>query len=271
MPTIPLLPADSSVLLVQLTDSHLFAEAQGKLLGMTTRESLQRVIELVTAEQPHIDLILATGDLSQDGTLESYQAFSAMTAMFEAPKRWFAGNHDETLIMQHVTQGTDLMSPVVDIGNWRITLLDSSVSGSVPGYLADDQLQLLAQALSEAPERHHLVCLHHHPVSIDCKWMEPIGLRNPHALFEVLERFPHVKAVLWGHIHQDFDQEYKGLRMLASPSTCIQFKPRSEGFALDELAPGYRWLRLLPDGVLETGVSRVKDFEFTPDFTAEGY
>ncbi|WP_256737446.1 3',5'-cyclic-AMP phosphodiesterase [Pseudomonas sp. dw_358] len=271
MPNVPLLPAGSAALLVQLTDSHLFAEAQGKLLGMTTRDSLQRVIELVAAEQPQIDLILATGDLSQDGTAESYQAFDAMTQAFDVPKRWFAGNHDETQVMQAVTRGKDLMSPVVDIGSWRVTLLDSSVSGSVPGFLADDQLQLLAQALSEAPDRHHLVCLHHHPVSIDCQWMEPIGLRNPNALFDLLERFPQAKAVLWGHIHQDFDQTHKGLRMLASPSTCIQFKPRSEGFALDELAPGYRWLRLLPDGGLETGVSRVKDFEFTPDFTAEGY
>lgn len=271
MPNTPPPTANLPVLLVQLTDSHLFAEADGKLLGMATRDSLQRVIELVQAEQPHIDLILATGDLSQDGTVESYQAFEAMTAVFDAPKRWFAGNHDETMVMREVTAGRELMNPVLDIGNWRVTLLDSSVSGSVPGYLADDQLQLLAQALSEAPERHHLVCLHHHPVSINCQWMEPIGLRNPHALFEVLERFPQVRALLWGHIHQDLDQQQGGLRLLATPSTCIQFKPLSEQFALDDLAPGYRWLRLMPDGQIETGVSRVRDFQFTPDFTADGY
>lgn len=267
----PLLPADAPVLLVQLTDSHLFAEADGKLLGLATRDSLRRVVDLVRAEQPRIDLLLATGDLSQDGTHASYQAFEAMTSCLSAPARWFAGNHDETLVMQAYTQGRELMQPVVDIGNWRITLLDSSVSGSVPGYLADDQLQLLAQALSEAPERHHLVCLHHHPVSIDCPWMEPIGLRNPHALFEVLERFPQARALLWGHIHQEYDQQRNGLRLLATPSTCIQFKPLSHDFQLDTLAPGYRWLKLLPDGQMETGVSRLTDFEFTPDFSADGY
>lgn len=160
---------------------------------------------------------------------------------------------------------------MIDVGEWRITLLNSAVSGSVPGYLADDQLQLLAQSLSEAPDRHHLVCLHHHPVSIDCAWMEPIGLRNPHALFDVLDRFPQVKAVLWGHIHQDFNSERNGVRLIASPSTCIQFKPRSEDFALDELAPGYRWLRLFDDGRLETGVSRVTGHQFKVDLAGEGY
>ncbi|WP_249678153.1 3',5'-cyclic-AMP phosphodiesterase [Pseudomonas abieticivorans] len=261
----------TSVLVVQLSDSHLFAEAEGSLLGMNTRDSLQRVIDTVLAEQPAIDLVVASGDLSQDGTLQSYQAFRDLSARINAPAHWFAGNHDEMPQMAQAAAGGDFLEPVIDVGEWRITLLNSAVSGSVPGYLADDQLQLLAQSLSEAPDRHHLVCLHHHPVSIDCKWMEPIGLRNPHALFDVLDRFPQVKALLWGHIHQDFNSERNGVQLIASPSTCIQFKPRSEDFALDELAPGYRWLRLFNDGHLETGVSRVTGHQFTVDLTGEGY
>lgn len=123
----------------------------------------------------------------------------------------------------------------------------------MPGFLAESQLQLLAQSLSEAPDRHHLVCLHHHPVAIGCEWMAPIGLRNAEAFFAVVDRFPQVRAVLWGHVHQEFDQMRQGVRLLASPSTCIQFAPGSEDFKLDTLAPGYRWLRLHDDGQLETG------------------
>lgn len=262
---------DTSVLLVQLSDSHLFADADGRLLGMNTRESLEKVIESVLAEQPVIDLLLATGDLSQDGSVESYQAFRQMSARIAAPSRWLPGNHDELPQMAEGAQQSDFLDPVIDIGHWRITLLDSAVPGSVPGYLQDSQLQRLAQALSEAPQRHHLICLHHHPVSIDCIWMDPIGLRNPDALFAVLARFPQAKALLWGHIHQVFDQVREGVRLLASPSTCIQFAPGSAEFKLDSLAPGYRWLRLHDDGRLETGISRVTGFEFEVDLSGEGY
>jgi Icc protein len=257
--------------LVQLSDSHLFAEADGRLLGMNTRQSLEKVIESVLAEQPAVDLILATGDLSQDGSVESYHAFRQLSAQIAAPVRWLPGNHDELPQMAEAAQQSDFLEPVIDIGQWRITLLDSAVPGSVPGYLQDAQLQLLAQALSEAPQRHHLICLHHHPVSIDCAWMEPIGLRNPEALFAVLGRFPQVRAVLWGHIHQMFDQVREGVRLLASPSTCIQFAPGSEDFQLDDLPPGYRWLRLHDDGRLETGISRVTGFAFEVDLGGEGY
>ena len=99
---------DRSVLLVQLSDSHLFADGAGKLLGMDTQDSLQRVIERVLQEQPQIDLILASGDLSQDGSAESYQRFREMTAAITAPARWFPGNHDEVPAMQAACAGSDV-------------------------------------------------------------------------------------------------------------------------------------------------------------------
>jgi Icc protein len=271
LPSLPIPSADSSVLLVQLSDSHLFAEANGKLLGMDTCDSLQRVIEQVQQEQPQIDLILATGDLSQDGSVASYERFRQLTAAIGAPCRWLAGNHDETPPMQAVCKDSELLQPVIDLGTWRIIMLDSSIPGAVPGFLADSQLELLQRALAEAPQRHHLICLHHHPVAIGCKWMDPIGLRNPDALFAILDRHPQARAVLWGHIHQEFDQPRGNLRLLASPSTCVQFAPGSEEFQVGSEAPGYRWLRLHADGTLDTGISRVTGIHFEVDYSVKGY
>lgn len=86
LPGAPVTAVEDSVLLVQLTDSHLFAEADGKLLGLNTGDSLARVVELAVAEQPRIDLILATGDLSQDGSVASYQRFRQLAERIEAPR-----------------------------------------------------------------------------------------------------------------------------------------------------------------------------------------
>ena len=115
MPRVPTVTPDAPAVLVQLSDSHLFAEADATLVGMNTRESLQRVIGLVREQQPRIDLLLATGDLSQDGTLASYQHFREMTAPFGVPARWIPGNHDEPQIMAHAALHSDLLEPVVDI------------------------------------------------------------------------------------------------------------------------------------------------------------
>ena len=271
MAAAPLTSETDSVLLVQLTDSHLFAEADGRLLGMATAESLRHVVDLVLEEQPNIDLMLATGDLSQDGSLESYERFRALSGRIDAPVRWCPGNHDERAAMQEAARDSEFMAPVLDIGAWRVIMLDTLVPGSVHGVLRDDQLELLEQTLLDAPERHHLICLHHHPVIIGSRWMDSIGLHNREALFEILDRFQCVRAVLWGHIHQEFDDVRAGVRLMATPSTGIQFAPGSDDFQVDTCAPGYRWLRLYSEGRLETGVSRVYDTTFNVDRNIKGY
>lgn len=271
MAVVPLTAEKDSVLLVQLTDSHLFAEEGSKLLGLDTACSLQRVVDLVLTEQPRIDLLLATGDLSQDGSLASYERFRSLCGRIESPVRWCPGNHDELVAMQQACSGSELMLPVLDIGHWRVIMLDTLLPGSVFGVLRVEQLELLERALSEAPERHHLICLHHHPVSIGSRWMDNIGLRNRDELFEVVDRHPGVKALLWGHIHQAYDDSRNGVRLLATPSTGVQFTPGSEEFDVDKAAPGYRWLRLYADGRLETGISRVVGVDFEVDYGVKGY
>lgn len=263
--------SNKPVLLVQLSDSHLFAEPDGRLLGMDTADSLAQVVKQVLDEQPQVDLVLATGDLSQDGSVESYRRFLELSSSIPAPARWFPGNHDELAPMREVVADADLLDPVVDLGAWRIVLLDSTIPGAVPGQMAAEQLTLLDRALGEARDRHVLVAFHHHPVSIGSQWMDRIGIRNPQDLFAVLDRHPQVRCLLWGHVHQEFDTLRGDVRLLASPSTCVQFAPGSEDFGVDTRAPGYRWLRLLPDGALETGVSRVTGIDFQVDYSVRGY
>jgi len=248
---------NSSILLVQLTDPHLFAKQDGRLLGLCCADSLHQVIELVRQSHPKIDLLLATGDLAQDGSLAAYQRFAQMTATLNAPMRWTAGNHDCLTTLQQASTDTERLKAVTDIGNWRIILLNSSVPGEAYGYLQEDQLKWLERTLSQAPTRHTLIALHHHPVDVGCAWLAPIGLRNADALLALIERFPQVRVVLCGHVHQPFAAKYGNLHLLASPSCCIQFATNCKDFTVSFEPPGYRWLRLYSDGQIESGISRI--------------
>jgi len=254
---------------VQLTDAHLFADPAGSMLGLNTRESLRHVVAQARREQVRVDVLLCTGDLSQDASVASYEAFLELTAPFAVPTRWLPGNHDEAQVMAQVAP--ELVQAVTDIGAWRIVMLNSAVLGATHGFLEDDQLAVLDAALKEAGERHCLVCFHHQPVDIGCAWIAPIGLRNAQALFDIIDVYPQVRALLWGHVHQEWDELRGGRRLLATPSTCIQFAARSEDFQVSEEQPGYRWLRLHGDGRLETGVERALDFEVKLDFDSPGY
>lgn len=260
-----------SVCIVQLTDSHIFADAQQRLLGVDTLASLNAVIDQVQLECPNMDLVLATGDITQDAAAQSYRNFIEAVSRIPAPCHWIPGNHDDAVLMAELGRAHDLNRAWVDIGAWRVVLLDSSVPGKVHGMLDQRQLLQLDEALASAGSRHVLVCLHHHPVPIGSDWMEPLGLQNADQLMSRLEADHRVRAVLWGHIHQQLEQQHGTIRLLASPSTCIQFAVASSDFATDNQAPGYRWLRLYEDGRIDTAVSRLPDGCFLPEPGATGY
>ncbi len=89
--------------------------------------------------------------------------------------------------------------------------------------------------------------------------------------WRIVDRFPGVKGVLWGHVHQQIDQRRGDVALMASPSTCVQFAPGSFDFMADDQPPGYRWLDLQPDGNIATGVSRVRNVAFKVDLEMGGY
>lgn len=271
MPPSATTTATAAIQVVQLTDSHLYASSAQQLLGLDTLASLNAVIDHMLGEVAPVDLVLATGDITQDGEEPAYQRFIEAVARVPAPCYWIPGNHDDAARMGDIGERHGLNRAWVDAGAWRIVLLDSSVPGSVAGHLDDDQLARLDEALAGAGDRYVMVCLHHHPVPIGSAWMEPLGLDNHAQLFARLDADPRVRVVLWGHIHQPLDQQRGHLRLLASPSTCVQFAVGSADFATDAQPPGYRWLRLHADGTVETAVSRLPDGCFLPADGAAGY
>jgi 3',5'-cyclic-AMP phosphodiesterase len=258
---------------VQVSDCHLFASTEGKLLGLNTQFSLDRVLELVRAEQTHMDLILATGDLSQDASLEAYTRLDDALSEFGVPTYWIEGNHDKPAPMfEALRDHKAAMGPcVIERGAWTIIMLDSTIPGEVPGELYDDDIEFLDRSLKNAAGAHIMVCLHHHPIPRGCKWLDTQVVASADRFFEVIDRHDRVRAVIWGHVHQEYNGERNGVKLYSVPSTCVQFKPFSEDFAVDKIPPGYRWFDLYPDGRIETTVSRVQGIEFEVDMSVKGY
>jgi Icc protein len=267
------LAGGARVRVLQITDTHLFAEKHETLLGVNTWESYQAVLAAIRASQRECDLVVATGDLAQDHSSAAYQHFAEGIAGFDAPCVWLPGNHDFQPAMYSALQDAGI-SPVKRVyagDNWQILMLDSQVFGVPHGELSEFQLDWLEQRLTETPDRFTLLLLHHHPLPAGCSWLDQHSLRNAGALDRVLMRFPRVRNLLCGHIHQEMDVDWNGRRMMATPSTCVQFKPHCANFTLDTIAPGWRWLELHADGTLTTEVCRLDGAEFRPDTASEGY
>ncbi|WP_299408259.1 3',5'-cyclic-AMP phosphodiesterase [Acaryochloris sp. IP29b_bin.148] len=261
----------SSLLIAQLSDLHLFATSDRELLGLNTFSSLEVVLQALKRLPIKPDQLLLTGDLTQDESDVAYQQVQALIAPLRIPTYWLPGNHDHLPTMQATFTDPIFQShKSYRMGAWQFLLLDSSVPGKVYGALSAESLSWLHQQLEQCHPHPTLIALHHPPFSIKSDWLDKIGLQNSADLFAILDTHPHVKLVVFGHIHQQFEHQRHNVHYLSTPSTCIQFAPHSKTFALDQAQPGFRLFHLQADGTFATEIKRVM-FSQQLDFSAKGY
>jgi Icc protein len=176
--------ADPSVVrLIQITDCHIQAAAQDRLKGMNTRASLEAICQSIVTDNDNLDLMLATGDLSQDGSVASYEYLAQQLSELGLPIFWLPGNHDDPGLMHELLDNRQLSAAKkVLIGNWLIVLLDSTITGESAGNVSPQQLDFLQRSLRAHPQHHVLVCLHHQVIPAGSAWIDQQGLQQPQAL-----------------------------------------------------------------------------------------
>jgi Icc protein len=243
--------------ILQLTDPHLFGSATGALRGVVTDFSLHRVLDEAYASVPDFAALLVTGDLVQDDP-SGYLRFRSIFGDSRKPVLCVPGNHDEPDIMRRSLAGPPFqVCGSHHAGGWQLVMLDSCDPGHVGGRLTARELERLDRALASSPA-HAMVCLHHHPVDMGSRWIDTVGLANREDFWRVIDAHAHVRAVVWGHVHQEYQGDRGGVRLFATPSTGAQFLPKSDRFAVDQRPPAYRPFELHPDGRIESEIRWVE-------------
>ena len=239
--------------LIQITDFHINADPSERAEGRDTLKTLGAVVEAVRPEVP--DLVLATGDLVNHGSPAAYGRLRPLLHRLGRPVAAIPGNHDLVAAMQeHLADDVISLERVRLAGGWSIVLLDSTVEGEHHGHLGPDRLALLDRQLGEAAGDHVLIVMHRQPAPIGSPF-DDVGLDNAEGLYAVMDRHAHICGLLWGHIHHVHESERNGVRLMGTPSTCVQFKHGPhDGFGYTDEPPAYRRLALHDDGRIETAV-----------------
>lgn len=246
--------------ILHLTDPHLFADRSGELRGVVTHDSLERVIDHYSASGWRADLVLASGDIIQDDSALAYRHFRDLLGQLGLPVYCLPGNHDvRDLMREALTVPPFHYCENVEAGGWLICCLDSCVSGEVQGRIRAAELESLTAAVDTSAAHHVMVCLHHPPVLMGSRWLDSVGLEDRQPFLAALSTMSKVRLVLFGHVHQEYEGEHEGLRVVGTPSTCRQFARHSELFAVDDKPPAYRRLNLYTDGRFEHELIWVND------------
>jgi Icc protein len=248
--------SSSYVSLLQITDSHLSKNVNFTLQGMNTYDSLHKVLSDIKVCS--FDFISITGDISEDGSRASYQHFLKLIQEFGINLNVLVpGNHDNYKKMQSVFDKTVFQQLQFE-GNWLFVAINSQVVGEDYGYISSKQLEILKNSIRDNPDKFIVIFMHHHVLPLGSAWIDNYMLHNSDELHAILHEAKNVKAVISGHVHQEFFELYNHIQFFCSPSTCMQFKPNVSQFEIDKIIPGYRKFCFYPDGQITSEVKYIE-------------
>ena len=239
--------------LIQISDCHVSADVQANYRTQNADHNLTRLVRAVRQWKPA--LLIVSGDVSEDGSRESYRRTSKLLSAVGVPVLALPGNHDDPARMSAYFPIGPWDGPhAIEFAGWQLTLLDSTEPGRISGAFSQQALKQLDGLLQRGSSRHHLIALHHQPVPVGAPWIDRYRLDSPEEFFSVIDRVPAMRCIVWGHVHQDFRSSRKGVSLLGAPSSVASSLPATERFSLDPAGPACRWLELSDDGRVETGI-----------------
>ena len=237
---------------LHVTDPHLFADRNGALRGTVTYDTLQSVIEHYRHGGFAADLIALTGDIIQDDSADAYVHCRDLLSALDLPVFCVPGNHDVRHLMRDMLPAPRFSyCDSLAIGSWLIVGIDSCSAGRAGGKIAERELRRMEETIAASSAEHVLICLHHPPVPMHSKWLDSVGLDNGDEFLSRAGSAGRVRAAIFGHVHQDYDAGHDGIRLIATPSTCRQFLPHADEFAVDDRPPAYRCIELQADGGID--------------------
>ncbi len=233
--------------IVQISDTHLFGDKNRKINGSNSYQNLKEVMNHLLALKRKPDLIIVSGDLSQDCTFESYQHLANLLNTSGIKYYLFPGNHDDVDVINKVFDFNWIKNRVdysFDFNKWFINVIDTSVYPEVVGELSEDQLKNFEKSLSQNKNKPTIVFMHHHPLPVGSKWLDNYILNDAEKFNSIVKLNPQIKAVLFGHIHQVFEKNIDGKFYGSAPASCYQVLPKAEMFTIQNLNAGYRSIEL---------------------------
>ena len=247
--------------LIQLSDLHLVSPGKLTSKVLDTNAILEETINEILSKKDYfgqIDGLVVTGDISDDGSMESYLSAYQKLSKLNVPILVIPGNHDLRDPMRKVfhenvqfSKNSSQFDWVFKFDETLIIGLDTLVEGENFGFLEEKSLDFLSHQLSNNSGSDLVLLIHHPPIKTGIYFMDQIGLTNTSDLSECLKATDRPIKILCGHVHG----VYHGLLgihpVVSAPSICSAFEFNRQEFApvgFNKGPTGYAYLETSSNG-----------------------
>lgn len=224
--------------LLHLSDLHI-TDGGLTIWDTDTKAHLEAAISRII-EIDNIDAIIITGDISNDGSMWSYNYVDEQLGKLGIPVYCCPGNHDIPAGLSNMKYcQTDVKA---HIKGWELLFIDSSIPGMARGNLDDKTLHLIEKEASstDAPI---IIALHHPPVEPG-GWLNRKLLENRDHFNDIIQQFPNIRLVLYGHTHCAATSKIGNIVYSCAPSLGFAFNNNLPKFQIANGEEGFNLIEI---------------------------
>lgn len=230
------------MIVAQISDLHIGRPGKLAYELFDTSQRLARCVEKLSRQKPSPDVVLATGDLVDEGTEVEYQRLRELLAPLGMPVFFIPGNHDDRDALRkvfgdHAYLGRAGKPAYYCVEDYPLRLigLDTTVPGQTGGALDSVQIAWLDERLAAARARPTLIFMHHPPFRTGIARMDNIGLEPASAeeLGAVIAGHSQVLLLTCGHVHRGIQVRWHGTVASICPSAAFQYGLNLDGPGLE--------------------------------------
>ena len=225
--------------IAQASDFHICRDGINAYEVSDSLQSLKNFIRHINKLPFNVDFLCITGDVSDDGSISSYEIAKDLLSGITIPYYIIPGNHDNKANMAEVFSELSYLKNYKDSRIFhsfqehgkKIILLDSVEPGKASGSLTDGELDALEDEL--ASNHDTMVFLHQPPFPTGIGFMDNQSYMNRNRFLKILNEAENVLFVGCGHIHRVIMSRIRKINFVIAPSTAMQLD-----LNLNDDAPG---------------------------------
>ncbi len=264
------------MLIAHISDTHVAGPGLKTYGIVPMAENLARCVESINAQPMAPNLVLLSGDVTNDFTRDEAVRAAEILAGLNCPYYLVPGNHDDRDVLWDVFGGAAIPSRadgfinyVIDDGPVRIIALDSLSQGEAGGMICDARAAWLRDCLAQGADQPTVIFMHHPPLKCGVPETDEDGFAGAEMLGAIVADYPNIERILCGHIHLLTHARWHGTVVTTAPSMGMQLtldltQSAPSKFLMSD--PAYLLHHWTPEDMLITHTVQVNDYGEPHDF-----